>query len=171
MVSYIPNLNKIVSCTTRPKREYEIDGKNYYFITKEDFLGRQERGEMLETSYFKDWYYGTCLSSLDINKINVGVFSPMVIKSLLDNPYVEVLPIWIRTEDKIRLMRSLLRESNPDCVEICRRFFADLADFSNIDFHYYNIVNNENFNREMLKYYISNFDRLILPNKHLTKTK
>lgn len=48
-----------VSATTRAPRPGEIDGVNYHFITKEDFLGRIERGDMLEyTEYCKN-YYGT----------------------------------------------------------------------------------------------------------------
>lgn len=42
--------------------------------------------------------------------------------------------MWIKANDKTRLLRSINREKNPNCSEICRRFLADKIDFSNIDF-------------------------------------
>lgn len=48
-----------VSATTRAPRPGEVNGVNYHFITKEDFEGRIERGEMLEHAIFNDNYYGT----------------------------------------------------------------------------------------------------------------
>jgi len=37
-----------VSATTREKRDYEVDGKDYYFISPEDFLQRAQKGEFIE---------------------------------------------------------------------------------------------------------------------------
>ena len=48
-----------VSATTRAPRPGEINGINYHFITKEDFLSRIEHGEMLEYTEYCGNYYGT----------------------------------------------------------------------------------------------------------------
>ena len=48
-----------VSATTRAPRPGEIDGVNYHFISKEDFLCRIERGDMLEHTEYCGNYYGT----------------------------------------------------------------------------------------------------------------
>ena len=50
-----------VSATTRAPRPGEVDGKNYYFITKEDFEGRIADGQMLEYTCYCGNYYGTPL--------------------------------------------------------------------------------------------------------------
>ena len=50
-----------VSATTRQPRPGEINGKNYHFITREDFENRIQRGEMLEYTSYCDNYYGTPL--------------------------------------------------------------------------------------------------------------
>ena len=55
------HLAEIVSCTTRPPREGEIDGKNYHFLSNSAFLHKLKQGEMLETSKFNNWFYGTSL--------------------------------------------------------------------------------------------------------------
>lgn len=44
----------VVTCNTRPKREGEIDGKDYHFITREKFISMIENGEMLEHSEVYD---------------------------------------------------------------------------------------------------------------------
>ena len=54
-------INEIVSCTTRPMREGEVEGKNYYFLTHEEFAERLADGTMVEATIFNDWCYGTSL--------------------------------------------------------------------------------------------------------------
>lgn len=53
-----------VSATTRKPRPGEEHGVHYYFITKEEFEGRIERGEILEYTTYCDNYYGTPLKEV-----------------------------------------------------------------------------------------------------------
>ena len=48
-----------VSATTRAPREGEVDGKDYYFVTREEFLRMIDDGEMLEYNEFCGNLYGT----------------------------------------------------------------------------------------------------------------
>ncbi len=48
-----------VSATTRPPREGEVDGVNYFFTTKQEFKKKIEQGEMLEFTSYCGNYYGT----------------------------------------------------------------------------------------------------------------
>lgn len=135
------DINEIISCTTRPMRDYEKDGIDYYFLTTEKFGEKVLNGTMLEATTFRDWFYGTPIEALKEDKINVGVFNKQGIECLLSDNRLEVIPIYVACEDKKRLMRSLEREINPDCEEICRRFLADLQDFEVIDFDYLTFYN------------------------------
>ncbi len=54
-----------VSATTRAPRPGEVDGVNYHYISKEEFLGRIERGEMLEYTEYCGNYYGTPLKEAE----------------------------------------------------------------------------------------------------------
>ena len=49
-----------VSCTTRSPRvkAREVHGKDYYFMTEEEFITLVDSGEMLEYQKFNGWYYG-----------------------------------------------------------------------------------------------------------------
>jgi guanylate kinase len=53
-----------VSATTRNPRPGEEHGVHYYFISKEEFEGRIERGEILEYTTYCDNYYGTPLKEV-----------------------------------------------------------------------------------------------------------
>ncbi len=48
-----------ISCTTRTARVGEVHGKDYFFISKEDFLEKVDKGGFLEYSNHFDSYYGT----------------------------------------------------------------------------------------------------------------
>lgn len=48
-----------VSATTRPPRPGEVDGQDYYFVTRETFEAMIARGEMLEYDEHAKNYYGT----------------------------------------------------------------------------------------------------------------
>lgn len=54
-----------VSATTRAPRPGEINGVNYHFITKEDFLERINSGKMLEHTEYCGNYYGTPLKEAE----------------------------------------------------------------------------------------------------------
>lgn len=144
--------HKIISCTTRPKREYEQDGVDYHFIDEKEFTLKTLNGSMLEATTFRNWFYGTPVESLDLDKINVGVFNIQGIETLLEDERLDVYPIYVQASDKVRLLRSLNREENPDCVEICRRFQTDEQDFYNIPFEYEVLDNNEEVENLSLEY-------------------
>ena len=129
--------NNIVSCTTRPPREGEIDGKNYYFLSNEDFVLKIVNNDMLEATIFNDWCYGTMISSLDVNNINVGVFNPAGIEALKADPRIKLFVYYLDVPAKTRIIRQLNREENPDIDEIIRRYKADKEDFSDLDFGEY----------------------------------
>lgn len=151
MVSHIPDAHKLISYTTRPPRDNEVDNKDYHFISIETFTHMKLNNLFLETSYFNNWYYGTSIESLKEGQINVGVFNVEGVKNIINNfNNIHIYPLQIWANDKVRLIRSLTREKNPDCLEICRRFIADNKDFSNLNFQYL-MYDNSDFNNDYTK--------------------
>ncbi len=57
----IPTLRFSVSATTRQKRAGEIEGVNYYFLSKEEFEERIQAGGFIEHEFFFGNHYGTLL--------------------------------------------------------------------------------------------------------------
>ena len=123
-------LHKIINCTTRPPRENEVDGKNYHFLSLEEFAHKDAiEGKMIEVTKFREWYYGTSVEDLSLDTINIGVFNPAGIYALMQREDVDLYVVQVVASDKTRLLRSLTREDNPDVDEIVRRYLADREDF------------------------------------------
>ncbi len=54
-----PCIYESISCTTRPPRPGEIDGKDYYFLSKKEFERKIDQGDFLEYAEVFGYYYGT----------------------------------------------------------------------------------------------------------------
>lgn len=136
-------VHEIISCTTRPMREGEKEGVNYYYLTKEQFVQKLMNDEMLEATEFNSWFYGTMKQGLDPEGWNVGVFNPEGIEALAENSEIELYTIYLDVPGKIRLLRQLNREEDPNVDEIIRRYSADENDFKFLDsrFPYRSFVN------------------------------
>ena len=142
--------NFVVSSTTRPPREGEEHGVNYYFYSLETFTSKLIKGEMIEAAEFNNWFYGTAIEALDPNKINICVLNPAGVESFIRDKRIDLEIVYVNCDDKTRLLRSLNRERNPDCAEICRRFFADREDFNGITFDSWVMDNYDGTRRECL---------------------
>ena len=139
-------VNEIVSFTTRPPREGEVNGVIYHFMTNEEFAEKILNKEMLEATIFNDWCYGTSLQSLDANKVNIGVFNPEGIETLLEDPRINLRVYYIDVPGKERLIRQLNREESPNVDEVIRRYKADEEDFMDLDFEYVTVFNDDKKN-------------------------
>ncbi|MDY6863639.1 MAG: guanylate kinase [Thermodesulfobacteriota bacterium] len=65
IIKSLPDLIFSVSCTTRAPRTCEIEGKDYFFVRKEQFLEMRDAGEFAEWSVVFDNYYGTKFSFIE----------------------------------------------------------------------------------------------------------
>ncbi|WP_026883589.1 guanylate kinase [Clostridium akagii] len=134
------NLKPIVLYTTRPKRENEIDGKEYFFIDESELNEYKEMDKIIEMREYDTidgkWYYCTIDDGeIDLNKNDyLGIVTLEAYKSFRSNfGEDKIVPIYITLDDGIRLQRALKREMEqvtPNYNELCRRFIADNEDFS-----------------------------------------
>lgn len=134
--------HKIINCTTRPPREGEVNGIHYHFISPIDFANRLLTSSMIEATEHRDWFYGTDLEALVEDKINIGVFNPIAIDILADDPRVSLIVYKIEATDKIRMLRQLNRQEDPDVDEIVRRYKTDKRDFAEMETSYISLSNN-----------------------------
>lgn len=138
------NINIIIPTTSRPKRDYEIEGRDYYFIDETEFFKRRAYGQFIECTVHREWLYGVEFQNLNPYQVNVGAFNPIAIKQLAEREDVNLTIFQIEAKDKTRLLRQLNREEDPNCQEIVRRYNSDRMDFSLFDYNYPNIkIKNE----------------------------
>ena len=101
-----------VSCTTRPKRKYEKDGINYYFLNEDEFKSKIKNNELLEYEEVHGYYYGTlintlknAISSKELMLFDVDVNGAMSIKKKYPRNTLTVFILPPSIEDlKVRLI-------------------------------------------------------------------
>ena len=145
LLNNIPNSNKIIYTTTRPKRENEKQDEDYHFISDKIFYEKFfNEDKFLTISTFNNWRYGLDKNELKENNINIGIFSIKdIVRIINSNKEINILPIYIQAPDRIRLLRSIEREKSPNYKEICRRFLTDDYDFNIIPFDYETYLNDK----------------------------
>ena len=107
-----PEIKFSVSCTTRPKRNYEKDGINYYFLTEDEFKSKIKNNELLEYEEVHGHYYGTlintlknAISSKELMLFDVDVNGAMSIKKKYPRNTLTVFILPPSIEDlKVRLI-------------------------------------------------------------------
>lgn len=122
----------IISHTSRPIREGEEEGVSYYYINKKEFLKEILKGNMIEFSIYNNWFYGIHKNSINSDFDYIMVIEPKGYRKL-KKKCPNNMSIYIDVNDKKKLLRSLEREENPDCKEICRRFISDKQLFKGIE--------------------------------------
>ncbi|HNQ18788.1 MAG TPA: guanylate kinase [Smithellaceae bacterium] len=65
LLDICPQLNFSVSYTSRPPRPQEVNGKDYHFVSRENFLQRVKRGEFVEWVESFGHLYGTSRKTVD----------------------------------------------------------------------------------------------------------
>ena len=135
-----PKMKKIVLYTTRPIREGETDGVEYYFTNEAGLEKFRSEGKLIESrtydTVYGPWTYATVddgnIKLASRNYVAIGTLeSYMKMKEYFGEEKVK--PILIEVDTGIRLQRALNRENmekEPHYKEMCRRFIADEEDFS-----------------------------------------
>lgn len=117
----LPSFSLSVSHTTRPKRDGESHGKDYYFVPREDFESLIEKGEMLEYATFNGNYYGTSLRELEGNPKILDVEYHGI--SFFRENYPEFIYIFIDCGRKNVEKRLKARGDSPSDVEARLRLY------------------------------------------------
>ena len=83
-----PHIKFSVSCTTRPKRDHEVDGVNYHFLSEHEFMEKVQNNEFIEFENVHGYFYGTlrktleeALTQQEIILFDVDVNGAMTIKN------------------------------------------------------------------------------------------
>ncbi len=140
LLAECPDLRRIILYTTRPMRAGESEGVEYHFVTAEALADFAARGKVIEQRTYQTvagpWSYAT----VDDGQVALEENNYLVIGTLESYEKLRqyfgaehVVPLYVAVEDGLRLSRALERErgqQKPNYAELCRRFLADEADFS-----------------------------------------
>lgn len=133
-------LKTLIPYTTRPIRDGERNGVEYYFLTDEEQQALERQGKIIELRAYHTlhglWKYFT----VNDHQLNLANHNYLIIGTLESYARLQeyfgidrLVPLYIELEPGERLQRALDRErmqTEPKYAELCRRFLADEADFS-----------------------------------------
>lgn len=133
-------LKTIVGYTTRPMREGEVNGREYFFVNEDELKKLEQAGKVIEKRGYNTVYGVWNYFTVDDENINLNENNYVLIGTLESYRNVRdyygnevVVPIYIEVEDGVRLIRAINREmtqNTPKYEELCRRFLADAKDFA-----------------------------------------
>ena len=129
-----------VPCTTRPMRDGEQNGREYFFMDEAGLEELRRQGKVIEERKYMTWYGPWYYFTADDGQIDLcegDYLMPATLESYLQlRSYYgrdRLVPFYLEVDDGERLMRAVHREmgqEHPNFREVCRRFLADEEDFS-----------------------------------------
>ena len=136
-----PKLRTVTMYTTRPIREGETDGVEYFFTDREELERQLASGKVIESRTYQTIAGPLTYYTVDDGQFDVADDESCLMIGTLESyekmcAYFEagkMVPIYIEVPDGIRLLRAVKREENqkkPNYREVCRRYLADEKDFS-----------------------------------------
>jgi guanylate kinase len=143
-----PGIEFSVSATTRNKREGEIDGKDYFYLSKENFIKRVEKGDFVEyEKIFDDNFYGTLKSYID-GKIKEGkdVLFDLDVKGALSIKRIykdKAVLIFIKPPNKEVIKERLLNRGTESMEVIEKRLNRFDFEMEKIDEFNYVVINDD----------------------------
>lgn len=137
LLSTMPNLKDYTYCTTRPMRDGEVDGREYFFKTHEEYEKDLASGVVIENRVYNFngnlpvVYYSLAKEIDEESYIVVG--TPNMCHSYIEYYGSDIVkPIFIVVPDRERLIRAIKREDNNkgNYKEVARRFYDEFNEYT-----------------------------------------
>lgn len=119
----------IIPYTTRAPRKGEVHGRDYYFVSKEEFEQLKSKSFFAETGKYRDYEYGTPKDQCTRNKVLVA--TPSGLRQLKKNKELDVFSVYLRVPRRDRLISGLLR--GDDIEEAHIRSVSDIGQFDGVE--------------------------------------
>lgn len=126
MLGKLFSIKKVVTHTTREMRVNEVNGRDYHFVTKEEFLRLKAEDYFVETVEYNDNFYGTSKDEIAMNK--VLIIEPIGLKSIRALNSEHIVVFFMQASRAIRRKRMINRGDNPKIAT--ERILIDDAKFN-----------------------------------------
>ena len=167
LLEYDKNIHLSVSVTTRKKRKNEVEGIDYYFKSKKDFLNLKSQNSFIENAFVFENYYGTLKSEvLELMENGIDVLididwqgTRQITQAMKGN----LIKIFLLPPSIDELKKRLSKRNSDSIKEINFRMSQALKEIKHFDEYDYVLVNDnlENTFQKIVK--IIEAERLKLP--------
>ena len=140
------NAKYSVSTTTRSPREGEVEGRDYFFVTKEVFKDKINKGDFLEYNIYNDNYYGTSKEAvIDLVDKGINVILEIDVNGAFNikKKYPEALLIYIAPPSIEVLKQRLIDRGTEDEETIENRLEIAREELKRIDFYDVVVINDD----------------------------
>ena len=135
-----------ISCTTRDMRPGDVADESYYFLTKEEFLDRIDKGDFLEYAEYNGNYYGTPKSSIE-EKLKKGIDVILVIEVQgalkVKTAVPEAICIFIMPPSMKELRKRLVGRGTESKEKVLNRFKTAYQEINEVTSYNYVVTNDK----------------------------
>lgn len=139
-----PDIGYSVSCTTRQPRPGEIQGKDYYFLSRTEFLAKREHGEFAESAEVHGNLYGTLRSEV-LRVLKSGKHVLMDIDVQGAAQFTKVFPhsvtVFVLPPSAEVLVDRLRMRQTESAQQLADRLISALQELQSVDEYEYVVVN------------------------------
>lgn len=133
-----------ISCTTRAPRAGEQPGQDYHFLTTEEFLARQARGDFAESAQVHGNLYGTLRSEVD-RVLGTGRHVVMDIDvqgaAQFRRAYPDSVAIFILPPSAEVMLERLRARGTENRAELAKRMISALEELRSVAEYHYVVIN------------------------------
>ena len=115
MLAFKYGITKVITTTTRDLRVGEINGKDYFFVTKDEFVKMINDGRFVEYTIYNDNFYGSTKDQIANNKCIV--VDPVGLKAYINLNNKNILTFFLESEEETRKKRMLMRGDKLEKIE------------------------------------------------------
>jgi len=146
LLSRRDDLGYSVSCTTRSPRPGEVDGRDYYFLSRADFARRRAHGEFAESAEVHGNLYGTLRSEVE-RVLGSGKHVIMDIDVQGASQFMRAFPqsvtIFVLPPSAEVLLERLRQRKTESREELAKRLLSALQELQAVEGYEYVVVNDD----------------------------
>ena len=138
-------ITKVITTTTRKIRVNEVDGRDYFFVSKERFLEMIKEDRFVEYTSYSNNYYGSTKDQIKPNRC--VVIDPNGLQAYISLHDPNIITFFLEADEETRYKRMLERGDNEDDARariINDKEIFKLENVKNVDY----LIDSENFNVE-----------------------
>jgi guanylate kinase len=141
-----PDVGYSISCTTRRLRAGEVAGRDYFFLTPEEFRARRERAEFAESAEVHGHWYGTLRSEIErVLADGKHVIMDIDVQGAaqLRHAFPQAVLVFVLPPSADVLLKRLRERKTEDRASLARRVMNALEELRHAEDYQYVIVNDD----------------------------
>ena len=139
----MPNIQRVITATTRTPRGNEQHGVDYYFISESEYFKGCNNGVFVESAFYDDSYYATPISEIERFSLQVPVF--LIVdtggKDAIKKKYPRATTIFLMPPSREETVRRIKERGANTAEEIERRISRARAEIDGAKLYDHIVVN------------------------------